>query len=153
MIEQNAPVPIKQSFSVPAAASTTTVGPAFQNFGPSDKLALFATLTGMSASTLDLYLQETWDGGVTWYDVAHFSQVAANSGPTVTRLVTSTPSVATPLTIGTGTLTAATPALAAHTFVDAPWGPLLRFVSVTGTGANSGAVTQNITIIAWQQSH
>ena len=143
------PVPFVQAFSAPSAASTTTAGAAFSLAYPSSAVVIVATLTGMSASTLDLYVQESWDAGVTWIDAAHFAQLAIGAAASSTRLAIAASST-TPLVVGVGTVAAPGVALAAGKFVDGPWGPLLRIVSVTGAGVNAGPVVQTLRFYAWQ---
>lgn len=140
---------IATSLSVPATASTTTNGPSLFIPEPYDSLVVIATLTGMSASTLDVYLQESWDGGTNWGDVAHYTQLASGAAAATTRF--SLAMTGTSHTIGYGS--APTPTLAAATFCDGPWSRQLRIVSVTGTGANAGAVTQSFVFVAVQQAH
>lgn len=151
------PSPRPLTLSVPAAASTTTVGPAVAVGWPQSGLVLVATLTGMSAGTLDLYIQESWNGGATWNDVAHFTQIAANAAAASERLSVSTAGSGTagnsvPVVVGTGTTAAPGVALAAGKFVDGPWGPLVRLVAVTGAGANAGPVSQTINLYPWRPS-
>lgn len=140
--------PNKQTLSVPITASATTLGPPFQLAANAeyDQLVIIATLTGMSASTLDLYIQESWDGGTTWYDVAHFGQVAGGAAAVVKRVVLG--GTGAIQTVGVG----GTPALAVATVCDGPWAPLLRLVSVTGTGTSSAPVNQVVQFIIWQQT-
>lgn len=145
--------PVIVAFSVPATASTTTIGTMFSLGGQYDKIVLTSTLTGMSVGTLDLYIEESWDLGVTWYQVGHFTQLAGAAAVATKRQIIPYPGTGTAVATGKSTLAAATLALAAGTFCEAPWGPLLRVISVTGAGANAGAVVQTLSFIPWQQSH
>lgn len=144
-------VPI--AFSVPLAASTTTIGKAFSVANQYDKLVLVSTLTGMSVGTLDLYIEDSWDGGVTWYQVAHFTQIAGAAAAAIKRQTVPYPGTGTAVITGQSTLGVPSLVLAAGTFCESPWGPLLRIIAVTGAGANAAPVVQTLAFIPWQQSH
>lgn len=145
--------PVVVPFSVPATASATTIGPQFSVASQYDKLTIVATLTGVSVGTLDLYIEDSWDGGATWYNVAHFTQLAGGAAVATKRQVIPYPGTGAAVAIGKGTLASPTLTLAANTFIEGPWGPLLRIISVTGAGANAGPVVQTFAFIPWQQSH
>jgi hypothetical protein len=153
------------TFSVPTTASTTTYGTPFSIQWPYDALVVIATLKAGSASTLNIYIQESWDGGTTWTDVAAYKQIAA-AGTATYRLVTShigassgtTEVFGAPAAVTSGTVSSAVPSLVGPTgsngvALDGPWGTLTRIVSTTGTGTNSAAVTQTFLFIPWQRSH
>jgi hypothetical protein len=63
------------------------------------------------------------------------------------------PGTGAAVAIGKGTLATPTLTLAVNTFIEGPWGPLLRIISVTGAGVNAGPVAQTFAFIPWQQSH
>lgn len=140
--------PISLPLAVPTTASTTTYG-APVHVPVYDKAVLVAQLAAGSASTLDVTVQESWDFGETWTDVAHFAQLAANASKNY-RLVL--PSAGTVTTVGVGTVSAAAPVLAAGDFADGPWAPMLRLVSVTGSGTNAAVANQNLLLVPWRQT-
>ena len=144
------PVQITQTLVVPTPASTTTYGAAFQLQSPADRVVVVASLTAGSASTLNVYIQETWNGGTTWTDVCAFTQLSAAA----TKQYRVVPGNAGTLaTVTSGTVSSAVPTLTAGTALDQPWGPMLRIVATTGTGTNSLSVTQSINFTPWQISH
>jgi len=121
----------------PAAASTAAIGAALLNLAQYRSLHIEATIQGGGGGTLDLYLQVTYDNGTTWWDYAHFAQLAAAAAQ-ITRLITVSRqgnSGAAPVVVGTGL----TPALAANTVVGGDFGQGLRLVAVAGAGTNAGA--------------
>jgi hypothetical protein len=145
-----APVQATHTLVVPTPASTTTYGTWFQLPSPADRTVVVASLVAGSASKLNVYLQESWDGGVTATDVLAFAQLNASTSAQY-RVVP--PNLGTIGTVASGVAASTAPTLTAGTVLDQPWGPLLRIVSVTGTGTNSGAVTQSLNFIPWQSSH
>jgi hypothetical protein len=145
--------PVIIPFSVPAAASATTIGTQFSLANQYDKIVLISTLTGMSVGTLDLYIEESWDLGTSWYQVGHFTQLAGGAAASTKRQLVAYTGTGTATATGKSTLGTATLTLAAGTFLEAPWAPLLRIISVTGAGANAGPVVQTFTFCPWQQSH
>ena len=140
--------PISVAFSVPATASTTTLGTAFKLPVAYDRMIVIASMASMSAGTLDLYIQESWDQGNTWNDVAHFAQLAAAAPAAIARVAVNPVASGAPVVVG-----GSTPALAAGKAVEGPWAPTLRIVSVVGAGVNSGPVAQQFTFIPSQQSY
>lgn len=135
-----------RTLDVPSTASTTTIG---TSFGITDatgmnSMLVVANLIGLTGGTLDVYLQDSFDGGVTWLDCAHFTQVAAGgTGKEAAGLSLSNE----PLTIGIGNLASPGVALAAATFRSAPWGATMRIVAVSGSGTSGATRTQSITFI------
>jgi hypothetical protein len=130
---------------VPTTASTTTLGASFSLTPPIDRLGIETTIPSLSASTLDVYVQGTFDG-TNWLDVAHFTQVAGGGG-TLTKWWTSDAPNGNSkgVTIGTGTADAATVGLAAGDVLAPPFPATLRLVSVTGSGSNAGTSTVTAT--------
>lgn len=140
------------TLTVPTTASTTTYGTSGNGIiylPAADTYVILAQLTAGSVSTLNVYIQESWNQGTTWEDVAAFVQLTAAQTKNY-RLVL--PSAGTATTVGVGTVSSAAPALAAGSFADGPWGPWLRLVSVTGSGANAATVNQVLHVVAWRQS-
>lgn len=128
-----------QAFSLSStspSSATTAVGATVGGMGKCDSLIIYANLTGATGGTLDVYLQVSPDGGTTWVDYAHFTQIAAGAAAihrvwTVTRRAQQTSIV----TVGTGT----SPALAAHTIIGGEFGDRMRVVYVAGAGTSAGA--------------
>lgn len=127
----------------PAAAGTAVSASkagALQRFGA---LTIIATLTGATGGTLDVYLQVSPDAGVTWYDYAHFAQLA-DGAAAITKVITVSragqqtgiPTVGTDLS----------PALAANAVVGGDFGDTMRVLFVAGAGTSAGAV-QTIKVI------
>lgn len=131
-----------------AVASTRVAGTAVdaQKY---DAFTLIAELAGVGGITCDIWVEESWDGGTTWFEVAHFTQLGASAAAVVYRC--SPPLDATVRTIGKNTTTNGT--LAAGTVCSGPWGPQLRLVSRTGAGTPSGGtITQTVRIEQWQDA-
>lgn len=123
--------------STSPASATTAVGATLAGLDAFETLTIFATLTGATGGTLDVYLQMSPDAGTTWVDYIHYAQILAAAGAaskliTVTRL---TNSGTAPIAVGTGT----TPALAANTIVGGNWGDRLRVLYVAGASTTAGA--------------
>lgn len=132
------------SFTSQAAANTTAQTPVL-NLGAFRSLQIFANIQGATGGTLDIYIQVSPDGGTTWVDYIHYSQLAA-AAAAIQRLVTvtkGTNSGAAPVTVGIN----ATPALAANTVVGGDFGDRLRVVAVSGAGTSAGAL-QTIKVTA-----
>ena len=119
-----------------ANAAGTVAGTAVYGVAGYSALVIYAELTGATGGTLDIYLQDTPDGGTTWVDYAHFPQIAAGAGVILRRWAVADGAQQTTLaTVGKGT----SPALAANTIVGGPWGNGFRVVSVAGAGTSAGA--------------
>jgi hypothetical protein len=115
-----------------AAGSTTTSSATVTGLSRAIAISIEATLQGPSGSTLDVYLQHSPDGGTTWYDYAHFSQLAASQAVSTQMYV---PGIGDKVTvIGKG----ATPLLAANTFVGGHPFDAMKMVMVTGAGTTLG---------------
>lgn len=127
----------------PAAADTAVSASkagALQRFGA---LTIIATLTGATGGTLDVYLQVSPDAGVTWYDYAHFAQLAAGAAAITKVITVSRAGQQTGIpTVGTGL----SPALAANAVVGGDFGDMMRVLFVAGAGTSAGAV-QTIKVI------
>ena len=99
-------------------------------------ISIEAVLQGATGGTLDVYIQNSPDMGLSWYDYAHFAQMA--SAAPVIRYVASIAVGAqnlTLITVGTNL----SPALAAGTVLGGPWGDRFRLVMVAGAGTSVGA--------------
>jgi len=128
----------------PAAASTVA-GTALlgsQTDLRSQKLSGFksmrveATLQGATGGTLDVYLQVSYDGGVTWSDYVHFAQLAAGAASVTYGVSMSRSNGDALAAVGKGT----TPLLAAGDWRDGEWGDAARLLFVAGGGTSAGAV-------------
>jgi hypothetical protein len=126
------------ALSVPSTESTTTAGSAVGGFDNYDELHCVASLVGLAGGTLDVYVQESLDGGTTWFDVCHFPQLA--SGAAAIRYSFTVPRDSALKAVGQGT----TPALAVNNVAGGPWGPQLRLLSVTGAGTSGDAKVQTL---------
>ena len=127
----------------PAAASTVA-GATQEGLGEAVSLTIVATLAGATGGTLDVYLQTSYDDGTTWYDMAHFPQLAGGAASSVRVWhVTRQEPLSTLTTIGS----ALVPALAANTVLN-HWGNKIRSVYVAGGGTSAGAAV-NIKLAAF----
>lgn len=120
----------------PAAPGTAVLGSVVTGLGGYTVLGIHALLLGATAGALDVYLQGSMDGGTTWFDVAHFPQLAAGAAAiryaaTLTRYTQAT----APVVVGINL----TPALAVNTLVQGSWGDRLRAVCVAGASTSAGA--------------
>lgn len=114
-------------------------------------ISVFAELQGVTGGTLDVYIQtlvqNNAPGAVgTWYDWAHFAQLAGGAA------LTTVASHQTKETINPSVMTAVgkngAPILAVNTFVGGAWGEAMRLVYIVGAGASVGSV-QKVTLIGW----
>lgn len=130
----------------PASASTAVGARTVGGFQDVQSLTIIATLAGATGGALDVYLQTSFDGGTTWYDFAHFTQITA-AAAAVTRLwhVNRAVAVSTVATIGSGT----TPALAANAINGGAWGNAFRLLYVAGASTSAGAV-QTVRLFGWR---
>ena len=135
-----------RTLDVPSTASTTTVGTAFALTEPTGHNAMLvvAALESHTGGTLDVYLQDSFDGGTTWIDCAHFSQLTAASTSKQAAGLALSSEIAI---VGVGTLVAPGVGIAAGSFRSAPWGSLIRIVAVTGSGTSGSSKTQSITFV------
>lgn len=127
----------------PASASTAA-GSTVRGLGNLEALRVVAELVGATGGTLDVYLQTSDDSGTTWYDWAHFPQLAASAS--AIKYAFSVPSAGEVgiTVIGKNT----TPALAANTVIGGPWGDRIRALYVAGSSTSAGAAVA-ITINGW----
>lgn len=130
-------IPKKISDTSPASASTAVSAATLRDMSAFDAITILATLTGATGGTLDVYLQSSWDGGVTWYDLVHFTQLAAAG---VVRTYKATLALSTTITtVGKGSVGTPGVALAAATVAAGHWGDLIRAVYVAGASTSAGA--------------
>ncbi len=117
-------------------AVTTGVG----GFGTYEAITFVASLIGATGGTLDVYIQHSPDN-VTWYDYAHFPQLAAAAGAVYYSLSPALNNVITTIGAPTATAATATPAIAAGACAGGHWFEWLRVVYVAGVSTSAGAVT------------
>jgi hypothetical protein len=123
------------SATTAAGATTLDIGMGFTS------VEAFATLTGPTGGTLDVYIQDSIDGAA-WRDWVHFAQVAA----TVVSNQHACASLSNSTTaIGIGTTASPGVGLAAASVRPGHPGPKLRAVYVCGVGT-SVAAAQTIRI-------
>lgn len=135
----------------PAAASTV-VGATVGGLSKYDALAIYATLTGATGGALDVYLQTSFDDGVTWYDWGHYPQRAAGAAAIAYSQAFDLRGLATtPTVVGKGTLGTPAVALAVNTFLGGAWGDRIRAVYVAGAGTSAGAA-QLIEIMGYMRA-
>jgi len=94
-----------------------------------------ATLKGAQGGTLDVYLQVSYDNGVSWSDYCHFATLAAGAAA-ATYGVSVTRSAGSSLTVVGKN---AAPLLAANTCRDGEWGGRARLLFIAGPGTSAGA--------------
>lgn len=127
------------SGTTPATPSTAVVGvpvvfPSFLD--AAESLDVNAQLVGATGGVLDLYLQTSADGGTTWFDYAHFAQLAAGAAAVNVRFgVSRYAQQSTIVTVGKNLV----PALAVGTVVGGPFGDRMRLVAVAGASTTVGA--------------
>lgn len=126
-----------------SAASTTVAGTAVTGLSNLSALTIEATLTGCTGGTCDVYIQHSPDGGTTWFDYAHYSQLAAGAAATTQAWNPAFSNTNT--VVGKGTAGAPGVALAANTFTGGHPFDQMRLVTVTGAGVSAG-VTQTVKV-------
>lgn len=132
----------------PAAAGTSASSQPVQNAGSNfpigvagpmsdyDAVDVIADLTGATGGTLDVYLQISPDDGQNWYDIIHFSQLAAGAALASYQAPLSNATVTnSPIKVGKNL----SPALAASTVVNGAFSDRMRLVMVAGSGTSAGA--------------
>ena len=107
-----------------------------------DQICVAFTTLGATGGTLDIYIQNSPDDGISWNDWAHPLQIAAAAGAASFDVPMFTRTSFQAVTIGTGL----TPALAAGAGVGSHPGDRMRVVFVAGAGTTAGAVQ---TIKVW----
>ncbi len=120
------------------ATAITSISASVGGLAAFETVTVLATLTGATGGVLDVYLQGSFDGGVTWYEVCHFTQVAAAAAAKVYTVVFANAAAMTQ--VGTGTaVSAGTAVLTAGTIVGGHPGDQLRAVYVAGASTSAGA--------------
>lgn len=119
-----------------SSASTTTVSSTVTGLSNQEALSIEATLQGLTGGVCDIYLQDSPDGGTTWYDYGHWTQLAAAAAVSTQMY---DPGINDRNTvIGKGTAGAPGVALAANSFRGGHPFDAARIVMVTGTGVTLG---------------
>ena len=124
----------------PSSASTAA-GTVLVGLGDFSTLIIHSQLVGATGGTLDVWLQTSVDGGTTWFDFLHYTQLAAGGGAVkrvhvLTRSANLVAQGAEGITVGTGT----SPALsgtAANTM--GSWGDRIRALYIAGASTSAGA--------------
>lgn len=139
-----APGTSASSQPVESSASWAASGVAAGILDDADALDISADLVGATGGTLDIYVQYSPDTGRNWYDLAHFPQLAAGAAAVKYRFgVGLIATASAPVVVGKNL----SPALAASTVVQGPWGDRLRLVFVAGASTTAGAPVR-VTIAA-----
>ena len=134
---------------VSPAAASTAIGDVVMGLNAYDAFLIDADLVGATGGVLDVYLQRKIADNV-WRDWLHFTQLTAGAAA-VRYSVSTAPGIAnTIVAVGTGTDSAATPALAANTFIGGHPGDAVRAVYVAGASTSAGA-SITIRIRGWQR--
>jgi len=125
-------------------SNTTTTGTAgtVYDIGDSTRLTAFLNVTaaGVGGSpTLDVYVQASDNGGITWYDIIAFAQVTTTALKRRFQLAPTSVS-ATALTPSGTALNHTSGALTANSHVNGPFGNLVRGVYTVTAGSTSGYV-------------
>lgn len=118
----------------PAVAGTTAaIGNPITGVDRFSDFKVIASLVGATGGALDVYLQWSPDGA-TWYDYAHFPQLAA-AASAIVYSANSSFAATTPAVVGSGI----TPALAANVCVGGSFGTALRCIATAGASTSAGA--------------
>lgn len=141
--------------TVPAGTgSETVVGTSVGGFHPYDYFMVDATLTNTGSGTLNVYVQRrigNETAGSVWRDWIAFPQLSASAG---TKVYTVTPQPANAIvSVGTGSATAATPALTANSVVGGHPGGALRLVSVQSGVGTFISQAQTARVTGWKDRH
>jgi hypothetical protein len=119
----------------PASASTVAATPIAYGLDELDSITIIGELVGATGGTLDVYLQTSYDG-TTYYDFAHFTQLADGGAAVKYAWHVSRVSERTTITtLGSGT----TPVLTAGVIMAGGWGNQMRVLFVAGAGTSAGA--------------
>jgi len=130
----------------PNAASTAVLGSALLGTSRYDAIQIICEVQGATGGALDLYIQSSFDGGTTWWDLAHLPQLAAAASAVKYAIVIPGVSTDDITVIGKNT----TPALAANTVVGGMWGSSIRVLAVAGASTSAGAA-QTFTVHGYHE--
>jgi len=101
-----------------------------------ESIEVIAELKGATGGVLDVYMQTSPDGGLTWFDTIHWpQQSAAGAQAYYNSPLSQAATTSTPVVVGKNLV----PALAANTVVNGSFGDRFRLVMVAGTSTSAGA--------------
>lgn len=101
-----------------------------------ESIEIIAELKGATGGTLNVYLQTSPDGGLSWFDSIAWPQQAGGGALAFYQSpLSQATTTATPVVVGKNLA----PALAANTVVNGSFGDRFRLVMVAGTGTTGGA--------------
>ena len=99
-------------------------------------IEVIAELMGATGGSLDVYMQTSPDGGLTWFDTIHWpQQSAAGAQAYYNSPLSQAATTSTPVVVGKNLV----PALAANTVINGSFGDRFRLVMVAGTSTSAGA--------------
>ncbi len=132
--------------NVPAVSNTTVIGAAQPL--PQDYDGLIITgRTRAVGARVDLYVQDSFDGGTTWFDFCHFTQVTGTAEATQVFTMSGGAVNNTPmLIIGRGTLTVPNLTIGVGVYRPSPPGPMIRLVATVGGAASGAAQVQEVSV-------
>lgn len=109
-------------------------------------LIVTASLTSMSAGTLDFFLQDSPDSlAGTWKSVVHFPQLAGAGAAVGYRFTLNADRTIVALEADGDA-----PSLAVNTVAPGPWNKYIRAVSKVGAGSNAATAGQTVVFTQWQ---
>jgi hypothetical protein len=104
--------------------------------GDYEAIDIIADLKGATGGALDVYVQNSPDEGVSWYDIIHFQQLAPGGALVSYQAPISNATTTTaPILVGKNL----TPALAPGQVVNGAFSDRLRLVMVAGVSTTAGA--------------
>jgi hypothetical protein len=104
--------------------------------GDYEAVDIIAELKGATGGTLDVYVQNSPDEGLNWYDIIHFQQLAPGAATAYYQSPISNATTTTsPVTVGKGLNVA----LAPNVTVNGAFSDRLRLVLVAGVSTTAGA--------------
>ena len=121
---------------VQGTASWAPAGIAAGGLDDYESIGIDADLVGATGGTLDVYLQQSPDQGVTWYDIIHWTQLASGAAAVKYSSPMSQATTTTTVQVVGRNLS---PALAAGAVVNGAFSDRMRVVMVAGTGTSAGA--------------
>jgi hypothetical protein len=105
-------------------------------------VGVVADLVGATNGALDIYLQQSPDQGLNWYDVVHWRVAAGAAAVSYSSPISQSTSTTVAVVVGKGT----SPALASGAVVNGAFSDRMRLVMVAGSGTTAGApVTVRLT--------
>lgn len=120
----------------PAVQGTVVGTKIVGSLGGFGAVSFVAEIQGATGGALDVYLQSSFDDGATWWDYAHFTQLAAAAPVVRYRFAATLHGNAVISAVGKN----GSPALAGLTVVAGHPGDAMRFVFVAAASTSAGAV-------------